>query len=60
MLANNNDKAPKGTNKVGIIALLSRGILAGIAIFISVLISNTNGIAAGMASTFPGICFIVV
>jgi len=47
--------APKGSNKVGIITLISRGSLASIAIFISVNLSSTNGIAAGFATTFPAI-----
>ncbi|MEC7985975.1 MAG: hypothetical protein VX278_12495 [Myxococcota bacterium] len=50
----NNPPAPKGKNKTGILTLLSRAALAGIAIGISVSLSHLGAIA-GIASVFPAI-----
>lgn len=47
--------APKGTNKVANTTHILRGIMAGIAILVSVLIAQINSFAAGLASTFPAI-----
>jgi hypothetical protein len=47
--------APKGKNKVGLGTLLSRGLLAAVAVFLAVLISKINGLAAGLATSFPAI-----
>eukprot|EP00029_Vermamoeba_vermiformis_P004766 TRINITY_DN15389_c0_g1_i1.p1 TRINITY_DN15389_c0_g1~~TRINITY_DN15389_c0_g1_i1.p1 ORF type:complete len:336 (+),score=87.86 TRINITY_DN15389_c0_g1_i1:86-1093(+) len=47
--------APKGKNKVGLGTLFSRGLLAAVAVFLAVLISKTNGLAAGLATAFPAI-----
>jgi hypothetical protein len=47
--------APKGVNRVGIVMLIARGVLAGSAIFVSGIISKIDPIAAGFAATFPSI-----
>jgi hypothetical protein len=47
--------APKGAASVPLRALALRGALAGLAIFVSVLLSGADGVMGGMASTFPAI-----
>lgn len=48
--------APAGRRHVGLLTLLSRGLLAGGAIAVSVVLAAIGGpIAAGMASVFPAI-----
>ncbi|MAY80328.1 MAG: hypothetical protein CL930_06025 [Deltaproteobacteria bacterium] len=51
-----NPPAPKGHNKVSLITLLFRGVLAGAAIGIAVLLSEHGGaMLAGIAAVFPAI-----
>lgn len=51
-----NPPAPKGKRKVSVIALLFRGLLAGAAIGIAVLLSEHGGaMLAGIAAVFPAI-----
>jgi hypothetical protein len=48
--------APKGRHRVGPTTLLARGLLAGVAIGVAVVVSRTgNDVAAGVASVFPAI-----
>lgn len=48
--------APRGHNRVGVLTLLARGILAGAAIAGAVWLSSVGGaLAAGIASVFPAI-----
>lgn len=48
--------APKGRHRVGPATLLARGLLAGVAIGVAVVVSRTgNDVAAGVASVFPAI-----
>jgi hypothetical protein len=48
--------APKGTQKVPLVTLLSRGIFAGIAIAVAVYIAKQGqGVLAGIAAVFPAI-----
>jgi len=48
--------APKGTRKVSIFALVSRGLLAAVAVGASVIIASSGfEVAAGIASVFPAI-----
>jgi len=46
---------PKKASPVGPAALFSRGLLAGVAIAVAVLLSKENPLLAGMASVFPAI-----
>lgn len=51
-----NPPAPKGKNNVGLQTLLLRGVLAGIAIGVSIIIAKSgHPILAGIASVFPAI-----
>ena len=51
-----NPPAPKGKNKVSFQTLLIRGILAGIAIGVSIMIAKSgHPILAGISSVFPAI-----
>ncbi len=50
-----NVPAPKGKNRVGKLTLLARGCVAALAIFTAILVSSTNGVVAGIVSTFPAI-----
>jgi len=51
-----NPPAPKGAKKISVVTVLSRGILAGVAIGFSVFLSSLGSpILAGMASVFPAI-----
>ena len=51
-----NPPAPKGQRKVGLIMILSRGVLAGLAIGCSVWMASIGvPVLAGMASVFPAI-----
>ena len=47
--------APSGSREVTSVMLIARGVMASIAIVISVLLSNTNWIVSGLAATFPAI-----
>jgi len=48
--------APRGSRRVGPITLILRGVLAGSAIAVAVLLKDVGGpVAAGMASVFPAI-----
>lgn len=47
--------APKGTKKVKASTLTLRGLLAGMAIFFSIVFSNLSQVAAGILSVFPAI-----
>ena len=47
--------APKGKKKMTLLMYLSRGLLAGIAIGISLVISSLSPVAGGVASVFPSI-----
>lgn len=51
-----NPPAPKGSRKIALLVLLSRGVLAGLAIGFAVWLSGLGSpILAGMASVFPAI-----
>jgi hypothetical protein len=50
-----NPPNPSKARKVSLLSLLSRGILAGTAIAIAVLLSKHNPLIAGVASVFPAI-----
>jgi hypothetical protein len=51
-----NPPAPKGTRKISWLVLMSRGVLAGLAIGFAVWLSSLGSpILAGMASIFPAI-----
>jgi len=48
--------SPKGTRAVGPVVLLLRGVLAGAAITVAIVIARSGlGLAAGVASVFPAI-----
>ena len=48
--------SPKGSKKVSLLTLLSRGVLAGLAIGFAVFLSSLgSSVLAGMASVFPAI-----
>ena len=47
--------APKGKKKMTLLMYLSRGVLAGVAIGISLIISSISPVAGGVASVFPSI-----
>jgi len=47
--------APKGKNPVTLLMLVLRGVLAAIAVFISVMITTISPLAAGIMSAFPAI-----
>ena len=52
----NNPPAPKGSRQISFVVLLSRGLLAGVAIGFAVWLSGLGSpILAGMASVFPAI-----
>jgi hypothetical protein len=50
-----NPPSPSKTRQVSLLALLSRGLFAGTAIAIAVLLSKHNPLIAGLASVFPAI-----
>lgn len=50
----------RGTKKVPLVMLLSRGLMAGISVTSSVLISSVNGVLAGLATTFPSIFMTIM
>ena len=50
-----NPPSPQKARPVGLLALLSRGLVAGSAIAIAVLLSRQNPLIAGVASVFPAI-----
>ena len=51
-----NPPAPKGGNRISVITLLSRGILAGLAIGFAVFLASLgSSLLAGMTSVFPAI-----
>lgn len=50
-----NPPNPSKAGKVSLLALLSRGLFAGAAIAIAVLLSKHNPLIAGLASVFPAI-----
>ncbi len=56
-LANRQSRpAPRGSRRVGPLTLLARGLLAAVAIGLSVLLAEVAGpMAAGLAATFPAI-----
>lgn len=47
--------APKGKKKMTLLMYLSRGVLAGVAIGVSLIISSISPVAGGIASVFPSI-----
>lgn len=47
--------APKGKKKMTLLMYLSRGVLAGVAIGVSLIISSVSPVAGGVASVFPSI-----
>ena len=47
--------APKGKKKMTLLMYLSRGVLAGVAIGVSLIISSISPVAGGVASVFPSI-----
>jgi hypothetical protein len=47
--------APRGPSKVPLATLIARGLGAGLAIFVAVLLSKTDSFFAGLASAFPAI-----
>lgn len=52
----NAPPAPKGRNRVGLLALIVRGLLAGAAIAGALLVARSGqGLLAGLASVFPAI-----
>jgi hypothetical protein len=51
---NRNKEAPKGKNKATIPTLALRGIFVSVAVFVSLMLSTIDGVAAGLASMFPG------
>ena len=51
-----NPPAPSGTRRVGMLALLSRGVLAGAAIGLAVVLAGAGGaLLAGILAVFPAI-----
>jgi len=47
--------APSGKNPVSRTTLVFRGLLAGIAVFVAIMLTMVNDVAAGIAMTFPSI-----
>ena len=50
-----HQSAPKGKKKMTLLMYLSRGVLAGVAIGVSLVISSLSPVAGGVASVFPSI-----
>lgn len=48
-------EAPKGGNKVGWRMILARGVMAGLAIVVTILLASLSGVMAGVAASFPAI-----